>query len=81
MYGGSGDGYRLVTPDGVVSAAKLVFATNAYSHLFGELASKQAPAFTYMIATEPLTDAHSGRSAGTVARASRTPATSSTTTD
>ena len=24
-------------------AAKLVFATNAYSHLFGELANKQAP--------------------------------------
>ncbi len=60
VYGGSGDGYRLVTPDGVVSAAKLVFATNAYSHLFGELANKQAPAFTYMIATEPLTDAQLG---------------------
>jgi glycine/D-amino acid oxidase-like deaminating enzyme len=60
MYGGSGDGYRLVTADGVVSAAKLVFATNAYSHLFGELANKQAPAFTYMIATEPLSDAQLG---------------------
>src|ERR1039458_3367991 len=60
VYGGSGDGYRLVTADGVVSAAKLVFATNAYSHLFGELANKQAPAFTYMIATEPLSDEQLG---------------------
>jgi glycine/D-amino acid oxidase-like deaminating enzyme len=56
VYGGLRDGYRLVTAGGVVSAAKLVFATNAYSHLFAELANKQAPAFTYMIATEPLSD-------------------------
>jgi glycine/D-amino acid oxidase-like deaminating enzyme len=55
-YGGTGDGYRLVTPQGSVSATRLVFATNAYSHLFPELANKQAPAFTYMIATEPLDD-------------------------
>ena len=57
VYGGRGDGYRLVTPGGVVSAAKLVFATNAYSHLFTELANKQAPAFTYMIGTEQLSEA------------------------
>lgn len=53
---GNNDAYRLVTPDGSVSAARVVFATNAYSHLFEELANKQAPAFTYMIATEPLSD-------------------------
>jgi glycine/D-amino acid oxidase-like deaminating enzyme len=52
---GPGGGYRLLTPHGSVSAAKLVYATNAYSHLFGELGRLQAPAFTYMIATEPLT--------------------------
>jgi glycine/D-amino acid oxidase-like deaminating enzyme len=48
-------GYRLLTPHGSVTAAKLVYATNAYSHLFGELARLQTPAFTYMIATAPLT--------------------------
>jgi glycine/D-amino acid oxidase-like deaminating enzyme len=49
--------HRLLTPAGSVSALKLVFATNAYSHLFAPLARKQVPAFTYMIATAPLTDA------------------------
>ncbi len=48
------DGFRLTTLGGVVSAAKVVFATNAYSHLFAELGRRQTPAFTYMIATEPL---------------------------
>jgi glycine/D-amino acid oxidase-like deaminating enzyme len=48
-------GYRLLTPHGSVTAAKLAYATNAYSQLFGELDRLQAPAFTYMIATEPLT--------------------------
>jgi glycine/D-amino acid oxidase-like deaminating enzyme len=52
---GKGGGYRLLTPHGSVTAAKLVYATNAYSHLFGELGRLQAPAFTYMIGTEPLT--------------------------
>ena len=49
--------FRLQTPEGTVSAQKLVFATNAYSHLFPQLRRKQIPAFTYMIATEPLTPA------------------------
>jgi len=49
--------FRLKTPEGTVSAQKLVFATNAYSHLFPQLLRKQIPAFTYMIATEPLTPA------------------------
>jgi len=49
--------FRLKTPEGIVSAQKLVFATNAYSHLFPQLLRKQIPAFTYMIATEPLTPA------------------------
>ena len=49
--------HRLLTPAGSVSALKLVFATNAYSHLFAPLERQQVPAFTYMIATAPLTDA------------------------
>jgi glycine/D-amino acid oxidase-like deaminating enzyme len=49
--------FRLHTPGGGVSAEKLVFATNAYSHLFPMLANKQANAFTYMLATAPLTKA------------------------
>ncbi len=48
--------WRLKTPDGQISAEKIVFATNAYSHLISPLRRKQVPAFTYMIATEPLTD-------------------------
>jgi glycine/D-amino acid oxidase-like deaminating enzyme len=49
--------HRLLTPEGSVTARKLAFATNAYSHLFPELRRLQLPAFTYMVATEPLTDA------------------------
>ena len=47
--------FRLKTPEGTLTSEKLVFATNAYSHLFPQLRRKQIPAFTYMIATEPLT--------------------------
>ncbi|MGE5286963.1 MAG: NAD(P)/FAD-dependent oxidoreductase [Micromonosporaceae bacterium] len=52
---GTAQGYRLLTPQGSVTAAKIAFAVNAYSHQFGELNRHQMPAFTYMIATEPLT--------------------------
>ena len=48
--------HRLLTPRGALTAHKLAFATNAYSHLFEQLGRLQVPAFTYMIATEPLTD-------------------------
>ncbi|MGE5235042.1 MAG: NAD(P)/FAD-dependent oxidoreductase [Acidobacteriota bacterium] len=48
--------FRLTTPAGTVTAEKLVFAANAYSHLFPQLRRKQIPAFTYMIATEPLAE-------------------------
>jgi glycine/D-amino acid oxidase-like deaminating enzyme len=55
--GGYGDdGFRILTPGGSLSAGRLVFATNGYSHLFPDLATKQVPAFTYMVATEPLTE-------------------------
>jgi glycine/D-amino acid oxidase-like deaminating enzyme len=50
----SGRGFTLLTPQGSLSAEKIIFATNAYSHLFPGLRRKQIPAFTYMIATEPL---------------------------
>jgi glycine/D-amino acid oxidase-like deaminating enzyme len=46
---------RLETPRGTVTAEKVVFATNAYSHLFPQLKRKQVPAFTHMQCTEPLT--------------------------
>jgi glycine/D-amino acid oxidase-like deaminating enzyme len=46
--------FRLKTPEGTVTTEKLVFATNAYSHQFPQLRRKQIPAFTYMIATGPL---------------------------
>ncbi len=46
--------FTLHTPEGEVSAGKIVFATNAYSHFFPELRRKQVPAFTHMVVTEPL---------------------------
>jgi glycine/D-amino acid oxidase-like deaminating enzyme len=49
--------FLLHTPAGTVTADKIVFATNAYSHLIPQLASKQAPVFTHMVVTAPLTAA------------------------
>jgi len=48
--------YVLSTPRGDVTARKIVYATNGYSHLVPGLALKQMPAFTYVIVTQPLTD-------------------------
>jgi glycine/D-amino acid oxidase-like deaminating enzyme len=48
--------FHIKTPKGTVQADKMVFATNAYSHLFPNLKRKQIPAFTYMVATEPLSE-------------------------
>ncbi len=53
-----GNPFRLTTPGGTVTADKIALATNAYSHLIPELKNRQAPAWTYMIATEPLHDRH-----------------------
>jgi glycine/D-amino acid oxidase-like deaminating enzyme len=47
--------FVLKTPQGAVTADKIVFATNAYSHLIPEIWNKQVPAFTHMVITEPLT--------------------------
>jgi glycine/D-amino acid oxidase-like deaminating enzyme len=52
-----GEKFTLVTPGGKVAADKVVFATNAYSHLIPQLRFKQVPAFTHMVVTEPLTRA------------------------
>ena len=55
------DGDRVVgieTADGPIPAGDIVLATNAYSILIPELRRKQTPAFTYMIATEPLSPTH-----------------------
>ncbi len=52
-----GTGVRVGTPRGTVDAEKVVFATNAWSHLFPWIRRKQVPAWTYMVATEPLSEA------------------------
>jgi glycine/D-amino acid oxidase-like deaminating enzyme len=49
--------FTLTTPNGKVTARKVIFATNAYSHLFPQLKRKQVPAFTHMVVTEPLSQA------------------------
>lgn len=49
--------FKLQTPRGIVTADKIVLATNAYSHLIPQLKRKQVPAFTHMVITEPLTQA------------------------
>ncbi|OIO58017.1 MAG: oxidoreductase [Candidatus Marinimicrobia bacterium CG1_02_48_14] len=48
--------FTITTPRGSITAEKVVFATNGYSHLFPQMKRKQIPAFTYMIATEQLSD-------------------------
>jgi len=50
-------GSLLATPGGRVRARKVVFATNAWSHQFVQLERKQVPVWTYIVMTEPLTDA------------------------
>lgn len=48
---------KLETPRGRVKADKVVFATNAFSARFPQLNSKQFPVFTYIVLTEPLSEA------------------------
>jgi glycine/D-amino acid oxidase-like deaminating enzyme len=47
--------YVLTTPRGTVTADKIVYATNGYTHLIPGMRSRQTPAFTYIIVTDPLT--------------------------
>lgn len=53
----TGSSTILTTPRGRVRAGKVVFATNAWSHQFPGLRSKQVPVWTYIVLTEPLSDA------------------------
>lgn len=50
----TGNGYRITTPGGEVRAAKVVYATNGYTHLLPGMSRTQLPAFAYIVATEPL---------------------------
>jgi glycine/D-amino acid oxidase-like deaminating enzyme len=50
----SGDGVRLAAPGAVVHAKQVVLATNAYSIRIPELRRKQAPVFTHVVLSEPL---------------------------
>ena len=52
------DGFELKTERGILRAKKIVFATNAFSHLIPQLKRKQVPAFTYIVLTEPLSEKH-----------------------
>ena len=47
----------LVTPRGVVQADKVILATNAYSGHFPQLRRQQAAVYTYIVVTEPLSEA------------------------
>lgn len=53
-----GRGYLLTTPGGRVRARRIALATNAYSHLVPGIERRQCPAFTYLVATEPLRAEH-----------------------
>jgi glycine/D-amino acid oxidase-like deaminating enzyme len=50
------NGYEVKTEKGSIKTKKIVFATNAYSHLINYIKRKQVPAFTHIVLTEPLTD-------------------------
>jgi glycine/D-amino acid oxidase-like deaminating enzyme len=52
-----GGKFQVATPGGAVTADKVVFATNGYTHLIPGLASKQIPAFAYIVVTERLSEA------------------------
>jgi len=49
--------HHVDTELGVVKAPDIVIATNAYSHKLGFFQNRLYPLYTYVIATEPLTDA------------------------
>ena len=61
----TGDGWRVLCEGGMITASKILLATNAYSHLFGnktdgfthQLARSIIPLSPIQIATEPLDEA------------------------
>lgn len=52
-----GNGYRVSTPTGTVTANEVVLATNAWQHSFGQTHTRVMPVWNYLMVTEPLTDA------------------------
>jgi glycine/D-amino acid oxidase-like deaminating enzyme len=51
---GSGGGWRLETPGGAVTAARVILATNGHAESFGFFAGRLIHVFTYATITEPL---------------------------
>ncbi len=49
-----GGKFRLATAGGTVTAEKVVFASNGYSHLIPGVRLKQMPAFAFIVVSEPL---------------------------
>lgn len=49
--------YRITVEGASMVADRVVYATNGYAHLLPQLASKQLPAFAYIIVTAKLSDA------------------------
>lgn len=49
------NGFQIRTPEGDLHADRIVFATNAYSVLFPQLASRQTPVYQHIVLSEPLT--------------------------
>ncbi len=47
---------EVTTPRGRVLAEKVLFATNAFSHLIPQLKRRQVPAFTHIVLTEPISE-------------------------
>jgi glycine/D-amino acid oxidase-like deaminating enzyme len=48
------NGFQLQTAQGELHADRIVFATNAYSVLFPQLASRQTPIYQHIVLSEPL---------------------------
>jgi glycine/D-amino acid oxidase-like deaminating enzyme len=51
-----GGRYRVKSDCGSITAYRIVYATNGYTHLLPGLESKQMPAFAYILVTEKLSD-------------------------
>lgn len=52
-----GGKFRLESNGAAVTAEKVVFASNGYTHLIPGMRLKQLPAFVFIVVTEPLTEA------------------------
>jgi glycine/D-amino acid oxidase-like deaminating enzyme len=53
-------GFRVLTPRGSLTTAKLVLAVDSYSHVVPAIANRVTPAATYLVRTEPLSHAQLG---------------------